>query len=134
MQPSDDVLRGLVSAAPDALLAVGADGTIIYANEQAEILFGWPPGGLVGLVVEHLVPKRFAGRHPGLRGGYAENAVRRPMGAGLDLWARRRDGTEFPAEISLSSVPGPDGTRIVADNRVIDPALRPGRVLRDFAA
>lgn len=130
MEPSDEVLRGLVSAAPDALLAVDSAGTIVYANEQAEILFDWPPGSLAGREVEALVPNRFVARHPGLRAGYVAHAVRRPMGAGLELWARRRDGSEFPAEISLSAIPVPDGllvaaaVRDVTDRRVLEAERR----------
>jgi PAS domain S-box-containing protein len=114
VEPSGEVLRGLVSAAPDALLAVDADGRIVYVNDQAELLFGWSRGDLEGKPVEELVPVRFAGGHPRLRAGYLAHAVRRPMGAGLDLWARRRDGSEFPAEISLSSIPSPQGRLIAA--------------------
>jgi PAS domain S-box-containing protein len=103
-----------VSAAPDALLAVDAEGRIVYVNDQAEVLFGWSRDDLEGQRVEVLVPGRFAPRHPTLRAGYVAHAVRRPMGAGLDLWARRKDGSEFPAEISLSSIPSSHGVLIAA--------------------
>ncbi|HET7901349.1 MAG TPA: PAS domain S-box protein, partial [Candidatus Nanopelagicales bacterium] len=119
MEPSDEVLRGLIAAAPDALLAVDGEGTIVYANAQASLLFGWPAGTLEGESVDALVPVRFARGHPRLRAGYMAHAVRRPMGAGLDLWARRRDGTEFPAEISLSAITTPDGMLVAAAVRDI---------------
>ncbi len=104
MEPSEHVLRGLLSAAPDALLVVSADGRIQYVSEQAERLFGWAGGELVGQLIEVLVPGRFGAGHPDLRAGYVQAPETRPMGAGLNLWARRGDGTEFPAEISLSTV------------------------------
>jgi PAS domain S-box-containing protein len=92
-----------LAAAPDALLAVDASGTILFVNDQVERLFGWTSKELVGKAVELLVPERYAGRHPELRGGYFAKPTTRPMGANLELWSRRRDGSEFPAEISLSS-------------------------------
>ena len=114
MEPSDDVLRGLLAAAPDALLAVNAAGDIVFVNDQAERVFGWPRADLVGQPVERLVPDRFAGRHPALRAGYMTNPTTRPMGVGLELWARRRDGTEFPAEISLSGFTTAEGSLVAA--------------------
>ncbi|HVL06642.1 MAG TPA: PAS domain S-box protein [Acidimicrobiales bacterium] len=114
MDPSEDVLRGLLGAAPDALLAVDEAGTIVFVNDQAERVFGWPRADLIGKPVECLVPERFAGRHPDLRAGYMEHPTTRPMGVGLELWARRRDGTEFPAEISLSGFTTAEGSLLVA--------------------
>jgi hypothetical protein len=113
VEPSEDVLRSLLAAAPDALIIVDAAGTIVFANEQASRLFGWPPEELVGAGVERLVPERFAGGHPARRAEYQAHPTTRPMGAGLDLWARRCDGTEFPAEISLSTVSDGSGGRLV---------------------
>jgi PAS domain S-box-containing protein len=104
MEPTDDVLRGLLAAAPDALVAVNADGLIVFVNDQAERLFGWPVEELVGKQVEDLVPDAVRGRHATLRAGYLAEPQSRPMGAGLRLSARRRDGRTFPAEISLSVV------------------------------
>lgn len=103
MEPTSAVVRGLLATAPDALLAVDLQGAIVYMNDQVERLFGWTRDELIGRPVECLVPERFAARHPGLRAGYVLHPVSRPMGAGLELWARRKDGSEFPAEISLSS-------------------------------
>lgn len=123
MEPSDDMLRGLLSAAPDALLAVDGGGRIVYVNDQAASLFGWERAELVGRPVEELVPERFSGHHADLRAGYMTHPVRRPMGAGLDLWARRQDGTEFPAEISLSSIDTPDGRLVAAAVRDVTDRL-----------
>jgi PAS domain S-box-containing protein len=124
LDPSEDVLRGLLAAAPDALLAVNAEGTIVFVNDQAERIFGWPRADLVGQPVERLVPERFAARHPSLRGGYVAHPTTRPMGAGLELWARRRDGSEFPAEISLSGFTTEEGSLVAAAIRDVTESRR----------
>ncbi|HVU72842.1 MAG TPA: ATP-binding protein [Mycobacteriales bacterium] len=113
MEPSEEILRGLLAATPDALLAVDAEGTVVFVNDQVEPLFGWPRESLLGQPIELLVPARFSAGHPRLRGGYVNSPATRPMGAGLELWASRRDGTEFPAEISLSAVNDDDGAMLV---------------------
>ncbi|MDX8151068.1 response regulator [Patulibacter brassicae] len=92
-----------LEALPDAVVGVTPNGTILLANVQAEQLFGYEAGGLVGVPIETLIPERFRGTHSGHRHGYFHDPKTRPMGAGLQLSGRRRDGTEFPAEISLSS-------------------------------
>jgi PAS domain S-box-containing protein len=118
---------------PDAVLIVsGASGagTIRYMNSQAGRMFGYGPGELVGRAVEELVPDAIRGRHTALRLGYASAPVRRPMGAGLNLRGRRRDGSEFPVEISLNSVSDGDGLQVfcairdVTDRRRLEDALR----------
>ena len=113
MEPSNDILRALLAAAPDALLSVDTEGTIVFANDQVERLFGWQRDDLLGRPIETLVPARFTAGHPVLRNGYIRHPTTRPMGAGLELWARRRDGSEFPAEISLSAVSDEDGSTLV---------------------
>jgi len=114
VEPSDAVLRGLLATAPDALLAVDPQGLIVYVNDQVEHLFGWARDELVGQPVECLVPERFSAQHPALRAGYVQRPTSRPMGAGLELWARRKDGSEFPAEISLSSFDTDSGKLMAA--------------------
>ena len=98
----------LLEAAPDAILEVNAEGRIVLANTEAERLFQRGRGELDGLAVEELLPERFRGGHFAHRAHYAAHPVRRPMGAGLDLYAVRKDGTEFAVDINLS--PLPDGT------------------------
>ena len=124
VEPTDAVLRGLLATAPDALLAVDPQGVIVYVNDQVEHMFGWVRHELVGQPVECLVPERFRAHHPGLRTGYVQHPTLRPMGAGLELWARRKDGSEFPAEISLSSFGTDSGMLMAAAIRDVTLARR----------
>jgi protein-histidine pros-kinase len=94
--------EGLIEAAPDAMVLLNEHGDIEMVNQQAELMFGYDRSRLLGHPVEMLVPERFRELHPGFRRQYAENPRTRSMGAGLDLYALRSDGTEFPVEISLS--------------------------------
>ena len=104
----------LLEAAPDAMIGVDAAGSIVFANGQAEMLFGYPRAQLLGETIEMLVPERYRGEHPERRAGYAVEPRTRPMGAGLELFGRRKDGSEFPAEISLSSIETESGTLATA--------------------
>ena len=99
----------LLEFAPDAILGVEQEGIIVVANHQAETLFGWSRAQLLGSPVEKLIPARFHEQHPAHRGAYFASPASRPMGANLDLWALRADGSEFPAEVSLSSIDVPTG-------------------------
>jgi protein-histidine pros-kinase len=108
------IFRDLVDAAPDAMIVVGADGLIKIVNQKTERLFGYERAELLGQNIELLVPKRFHGTHPGRRKDYFAQPKARPMGADIDLWAVRKDGTEFPAEISLSPIETPDGVLVTA--------------------
>jgi PAS domain S-box-containing protein len=92
----------LLEFVPDGIVVADDKGTIVFANEMAVDLFGWTREELVGQAVEMLLPARHRGAHRGLRRGYQEAPRRRPMGLGVDLAALRKDGSEFPAEISLS--------------------------------
>ena len=103
MKLTQSVLMTMLASVPDALIAVDSGGQIVFVNDQGESLFGWRRDDLVGQGIETLVPDRFVTMHPAVRAGFFEHPTTRPMAAGLQLSARRRDGSEFPAEISLSA-------------------------------
>jgi PAS domain S-box-containing protein len=115
--------RSLCDSAPDAAVAVNSAGVITRANAQADKMFGYPPGQLAGQPVDLLVPPAARAAHSGHREGYFADLRPRPMGAGLDLSAVRRDGSEFPVEISLSGVPGERGAMVTATIRDISQRL-----------
>jgi PAS domain S-box-containing protein len=96
--------RGLLESAPDAMVCVDSAGRIMLANGQVERLFGYPPLALVGQPIEVLVPPGSELAHTELREMYVENLVPRQMGGGRQLFGQRKDGSTFPADISLSSV------------------------------
>jgi PAS domain S-box-containing protein len=104
--------RGLLEAAPDAIVIVDAKGSIVLLNAQAERMFGYGRAELLGASVDLLVPARDRERHASHRTGYTGNPRARSMGSDLDLQAVRKDGTTFPVEISLSPLETEDGTLI----------------------
>jgi PAS domain S-box-containing protein len=106
--------RGLLEAAPDAIVGVDSTGRIVLVNAQTEALFGYPREELVGQLVEILVPDALRATHPMRREGYFKEPRTRTMGQGLDLVARRKDGSEFPVEISLSSIDTEEGLLVSA--------------------
>ena len=107
---ADAKLRGLLEAAPDAMIIVEGDGRIALVNAQAERLFAYPRDELLGQRVEMLIPERFRRQHAAHRGLYAASPRTRAMGTGLELYGRRKDGSEFPVEISLSPLVTEQGT------------------------
>jgi PAS domain S-box-containing protein len=99
-----ELARGALESAPDAMIIIDASGIIRYANRQVSALFGYAYDEIIDQSVERLMPQRFRRRHVGHREAYAGNLRVRPMGAGLELFGQRRDGAEFPIEISLSPI------------------------------
>jgi PAS domain S-box-containing protein len=106
--------EGLLDAAPDAIIAVDEQGLIRLVNRQAESLFGYDRSELIGSTLERLVPERVRLRHPGHREAYVHDPRTRPMGEGLNLAAVRKDGTEFPVDIALSSIRTSEGLLVSA--------------------
>ncbi len=94
--------RLLLDSAPDAIITLDNGGKISVVNHQAEVTFGYSRDELIGQPIELLIPERFRRGHDQHRKGYTDRPKRRPMGTSLELYARRKDGSEFPVDISLS--------------------------------
>lgn len=99
-----ELARSALDAAPDAMIILDSSGVIRYANRQVSAIFGYAYDEVIGKPVEQLMPERYRRRHLGHREAYFSSIRARPMGPGLDLFGLRRDGTEFPVEISLSPI------------------------------
>lgn len=134
MTLSSELVRSVLQSAPDAMIIIDGSGTILYANRQVTALFGYQPAEVVGSPVEMLMPERFRGRHVTHRQGYTSSVRVRPMGAGLELFARRRDGREFPVEISLSPIQQQDEVLVAAAIRDVTDRARVEKELRDARA
>jgi PAS domain S-box-containing protein len=133
MTPTEARFGAALEAAPDAMLLVDAAGTVVLANSAVEQLFGYTRDELVGEPVDVLVPEALRSAHARHRVGYATERRRRPMGTGRELRARRKDGTEFPAEISLSPVDAEEGPLVMAAVRDITERLRLAQLQREVA-
>lgn len=111
--------RDLLESAPDAMVIVNSEGKIVVVNTQAEILFGYGRQEMLGQPVEMLIPARFNVQHEKYRSGYVSEPRVRPMGAGLELFGKKKDGTEFPVEIMLSPLRTPQGLFVTSAIRDI---------------
>ncbi len=129
-----DLFKRLYESLPDGVVLTSANGEILRANAQAEKLFGYSRAELLGQPIEMLIPERFRTRHVGERQSYHRDPHLRPMGAGLELYAKRKDGAEFPVDIMLSPFETKDGMLVVAVVRDITERKRAERALKESQA
>ena len=120
----------LLDAAPDAMVIVGASGAIQFVNRQTEAVFGFAREELIGQPIEMLVPERFRGPHGQHRARFFAHPRLRPMYAVPGLYGLRKDGCEFPAEISLSPIEGRDGLLVACAIRDVTDRVRAEELLR----
>ncbi|MBI4463535.1 MAG: PAS domain S-box protein [Acidobacteria bacterium] len=128
---AEERFRNLLEAAPDAVVIVNSEGRIEMVNFAAEKLFGYRRDELAGQPVERLVPKRFREPHVEHRKRFSEEPHLRPMNAGLELYGLRKDGTEFPADISLGPLETAEGILITTAIRDITERKRVEMELRN---
>jgi len=126
----DEKFRRLLEAAPDAMVIVDRSGRMLLVNSQTESMFGYTREELLDRPVEILIPESLRQKHPQHRDAYYSAPHPRPMGTGLELFGRRKDGTAFPVEISLSPLEEPDGVLVTAAIRDVTDRQRAEEALR----
>src|SRR5713101_2383911 len=119
---AEEKFRVVLDAAPNAMIVVDSAGVISFANSPAATVFGYSLNELIGLHIETLIPERFRDRHVGYRKGFLSEPSSRAMGAGRDLFGRRKDGSEFPVEVGLNPIHITEGFFVLAS--VIDITAR----------
>ena len=129
---TEEMLHNLVDAAPDATVVINEDGNILFVNKQLENIFGYERRDLIGKTIGTLVPERFHEIHSQHQMQYFREPKVRPMGSGLELHGRRKDGTEFPVEISLSPLQTLDGMLAIAAIRDITERIEAERKMRQL--
>jgi PAS domain S-box-containing protein len=133
MLPSD-LVRSVLESAPDAMIIIDDAGTVLFANRQVSMLFGYDTAEVIDQPIENLLPERFRIRHVAHRSDYGRTVRVRPMGNGLDLFALRKDGSEFPVEISLSPIDQDGGVIVAAAIRDVTDRMRVEKEIREARA
>jgi sigma-B regulation protein RsbU (phosphoserine phosphatase) len=130
-RPGEILFQHLLESTPDAMIIVDGAGKIILINKQTEQVFGYAREELLGKSMSVLIPHRFRHRHEDYLKSYRETPRVRPMGTAIEIWALRKDGSEFPAEISLGPLATPDGLLILSTHRDITERKRMEQMLRE---
>jgi PAS domain S-box-containing protein len=130
---SEEMLQGLFDFAPDTVVVVDHVGSIVRVNAQVEQMFGYQRGELMGQSIESLIPDRLQAGHVNRRAGYLVEPHTRPMGAGLELYGKRKDGSEFPVDVMLSPMESETGRVVIGVIRDITRRKQAEEAQREYS-